>query len=253
MEKYSPCSRETASLKSPWCNLREPEVIPLCLYLIWFHSPRPRLKVLAFLRGFWNCWAFCGGELCLCLYCKFIPLGENHHQVKASLPKGKTLPLGNLLWQVDAGLIPVLRNILRLVLTNWPLMESVFVGPDSCREHLQSCFNGDWVLMAQKSACSPVKGTQTFFAWALAMCKNMTFYCNPAENDKVASKHSMGMSDSADKGLLQRKECSLLFPPMSSRENKSRGKETQDLAAFCTQLFSALRSSRTLPLCCASI
>lgn len=46
--------------------------------------------------------------------------------------------------------------------------------------------------MAQKSACSPVVGTQTFFAWVLAMCKNMTFYCNPAENDKVASKHGNG-------------------------------------------------------------
>lgn len=94
----------------------------------------------------------------------------------ASLPKGRTLPLCNLLWQVDAVVIPVLRNILRLVLTNWSLMESVFVRPDSFQEHLQSCFTGDWVLMAQKSAWSPAVGIQIFFSWILAMCKNMTFF-----------------------------------------------------------------------------
>lgn len=222
------------------------------LYLIWFYYPRPWFKMLAFGGDFKTVLHFVGGE-CLCSFCMVISLEENHHQVKASLPKGRTLPHGNLLWQVDAGLIPVLWNILRLVLTNWPLMESVFVGPDSCREHLQSCFNGDWVLMAQKSACSPVVDTQIFFAWMLAMCKNMTFYCSPVQNGKVASKHWMGMSDWADKGLLQRKEVFPSLPPMSSRENKSRDKETQDLAAFCTQLFSTLRSSLTLSLCCASI
>lgn len=187
--------------------------------------PQTSVENVGFFRGILKLFCILWGGKCLCLFCKFIPLEENHHQVKASPSKGKTLPPGNLLWQVDAGLIPVLRNILRLVLTNWPLMESVFVGPDSCREHLQSCFNGDWVLMAQKSACSPVVGTQTFFAWVLPMCKNMTFFCNPAENDKVASKHSMGMSDSADKGLLQRKECSLLFPPCLPGKTKAEARK----------------------------
>lgn len=153
-------------------------------------------------------------------------LEENHHQVKVSLPKGRTVPLGNLLWQVDAGLIPVLWNILRLVLTNWPLMESAFVGHDSCREHLQSCFNGDWVLMAQKSACSPVVGTRTFFAWILAMCKNMTLYCSPVENWQSGSKTLKGnVRLSRQRVAEEEEEVFPFLPPMSSRENKSRDEE----------------------------
>lgn len=189
---------------------------------------------------------------CLCLFCIVNLLEENHHQVMASLPKGRTLPLCNLLWQVDAVLIPVLRNILCLVPTNWPLMESVFVWPDSCQEHLQSCFNSDGVLMAQKPAWSPVVGSQISFAWILAMCKNMTFFVVQLKMTKWLQDIEWECQLQQTKGCCR--ESSVLFlPPHSCLLGKTKAETRKDLAALCTQLFSTLRSSLTLLLCCASI
>lgn len=178
-----------------------------------------------------------------------IPVEDSHQWVESGVMRAG-LCLYNLLWQVDAGLISGLGNTLHLVLTNWPLMENVFVEPDSCRWHLKSCLAVINITAPHAALCSSKDHSLVYY-----LLGSLRLFIEAPES--AASKRRAELLYSPNKRLSQRKESLLLLLHVCERKQKQRLEEKtrQDLAAVCVPSCSVLSFLVIQPLlvCRASI
>lgn len=122
---------------------------------------------------------------------------------------------------MDVRLTVVLRNTPRLVLTNWPLMENVFGEPDSCQEHLRSCFTvikSKWPLRSTCISTSALLSSFFFHFWSLVKTEQLI---------KVATTSSGRQTETSPppkKMTLKMKDYILFHPlaPLFQRKQKQK-------------------------------